>query len=358
MCEDEKLKIAFCGLNSNGLELLKVVSELPQCIVTAVFGNDREHTERVAERYDCQSFDDLRQLLLQSKPQLLVLSSNIQTPVEILDVAIESGVHLLKVPPAALDFTTCMELITSAAEHKVSFVTANICRFAPGFAALQKHLAENPQDAESTYLIEAVGKFSTDTSLPENRWLCDPGLAGGGVLLRECYNLIQEIIINFSLPEYVYTLKTNLAPDKTQRLSLTEDCAVVSMRFSDKLMANLIANRTCHKNEQFIRLYCPDKYISVRPGSFKITDLDGNLISETTGDNSSELIYEKIIIDIANQIRDDQYNAVLANEEQTLMTMAFIEACYLSSRTAMPETPDKLLQINKAENPAVIWKNN
>jgi hypothetical protein len=130
------------------------------------------------------------------------------------------------------------------------------------------------------------------------------------------------------------------------------------MRFSEKLMGSLIANRTCHKNEQLIRLYCPDKYISVRPGSLKITDLDGNLISETTGDCSPELVYEKIIADIAGQIRDEQYTAVLANEQQTLMTMAFIESCYLSSKTAMPETPDKMLQMNKAENPAVIWKNN
>ena len=66
--------------------------------------------------------------------------------------------------------------------------------------------------------------------------LCDPELAGGGVLLRECYNLIQEIIINFSLRSMFIHLRQNLAPDKTQRLSLTEDCATVSMRFSEKLM--------------------------------------------------------------------------------------------------------------------------
>jgi predicted dehydrogenase len=353
--DNEKLKIAFCGLNNKGLQLLEVVDGLTDCEIVAVFGSDKELAVRIGERYSCLAFDDLRQLVLNAGAQLLVLAANLQTSPDILNVAIQNGVHLLKVPPAAIDFATCMELINSAAKHKVSFMTANICRFAPGFSALERHLLDNPQDAENTYLIEAVGKFSTDTSLAENRWLSDPELAGGGVLLRDCYNLIQEIIINFSLPESVYTLKTNLAPDKTQRLSLTEDCSVVSMRFSDKLMGSLIANRTCHKNEQFIRLYCPDKYISARPGSLKITDLDGNLISEAVGDSSTEHIYRKIFADITQQIRDEQYNATLANEQQTLMTMAFIEACYLSSKTAMPETPDKLLAINNAENPAVIW---
>ena len=84
--------------------------------------------------------------MLKAKPELLILSSNHQIPKDIINIAIENGTHLLKVPPAALDFTTCTELITSAAKHGVSFVTANICRFAPGFAALQKHLAQTPED--------------------------------------------------------------------------------------------------------------------------------------------------------------------------------------------------------------------
>ncbi len=355
--EGDKLSIAFCGLSPKGIEVLSIVSGMPGCRIAAVFGSDREQTDRIAQRYDCLCFDDLRQLVLKTKPDILIVSSRLQPPTEILNVAIENKVHIIKIPPAALDFATCTELITSSAKHKTCFVTANICRFAPGFSALEKYLRENPHDRENTYLIEAVGKFSTDTSLADNRWLSDPQLAGGGVLLRECYNLIQEIIINFSMPECVYAMKSNLAPDKTQRLSLTEDCAVVSMRFSDKLMGSIIANRTCHKCEQTLRLYCPDKYISVRPASLKITDLDGNLISEITGPEDYTMIYDKIITDVANQINDEKYASALADERQTLMTMAFIEACYLSSKTGMPETPDKMLKINKAQNPAVIWSN-
>ncbi len=355
--EGEQLSVAFCGLNAKGVEMLSIVSGIAGCRIAAVFGSDREQTERVAQRYGCLGFDDLRQLVLKTRPDILIVSSRLQPPTDILNIAIENGVHIIKIPPAALDFATCTELITTAARHKTCFVTANICRFAPGFSSLQKYLCDNPQDRESTYLIEAVGKFSTDTSLDDNRWLSDPELAGGGVLLRECYNLIQEMVINFSLPECVYTLKSNLASDKTQRLSLTEDCAVVSMRYSDKLMGSIIANRTCHKCEQFIRLYCPDKYISARPGSLKITDLDGNLISEMTGPEDYKMIYEKIISDVSRQIKDEKYTSVLADERQTLMTMAFIEACYLSSKTGMPETPDKVLKINKAQNPAVIWNN-
>jgi len=355
--EVKQLSIAFCGLNPKGIEVLTIVSGLPEYRIAAVFGSDREQTERVAQRYGCLGFNDLRQLVLKTKPDILVVSSQLQPPTDILNVAIENNVHIIKIPPAALDFAACAELITSAAKHGVCFVTANPCRFAPGFSALQKYFNENPQDRENTYLIEAVGKFSTDTSHADNRWLSDPQLAGGGVLLRECYNLIQEMIISFSLPECVYTLKSNLAPDKTQRMSLTEDCAVVSMRFSDKLMGNIIANRTCHKCEQSIRLYCPDKYISVRPASLKITDLDGNLISEMTGPEDYKMIYEKIIADVAMQILDKNYTSALANERQTLMTMAFIEACYLSSKTGMPETPDKMLKINKSRNTTLIWNN-
>ena len=63
------------------------------------------------------------------------------------------------------------------------------------------------------------------------------------MLLHDCYALIDQLLWSFSIPEQVYALKTNQAPDKQQRLYLTEDTALVCLRFTDALMGSLVATR-------------------------------------------------------------------------------------------------------------------
>ena len=63
------------------------------------------------------------------------------------------------------------------------------------------------------------------------------------MLLHDCYPLIDQLLASLPLPEQVYALKANQAPDKQQRLCLTEDTAVVSLRFTEALMGSIVATR-------------------------------------------------------------------------------------------------------------------
>ena len=45
-------------------------------------------------------------------------------------------------------------------------------------------------------------------------WHNDPELAGGRVLLRDCYEIVDFFVGTFGLPEQVYCLATNNAEDK------------------------------------------------------------------------------------------------------------------------------------------------
>ena len=71
------------------------------------------------------------------------------------------------------------------------------------------------------------------------------------MLLYECWEIIDQISLNFGLPQQVYcpVLSTvegvagSAAPDRQQRLYLTEDSAIVTMKFNDTLSGNLLAGR-------------------------------------------------------------------------------------------------------------------
>ena len=75
-------------------------------------------------------------------------------------------------------------------------------------------------------------------------WQTDPKLAGGGVLLYDCYEIIDQIITNFGIPQKVYALGSSTAGDKQQRLYLTENTALLTMKFSDTLFATLQASNS------------------------------------------------------------------------------------------------------------------
>ena len=124
----------------------------------------------------------------------------------------------IRVVPKQDPFEQTVEFLRAAKKEKVKFVVANGARFTPGFNALRDFLKD--KKLEDFHLITAVCNVQENIDDPQNRWLSDPQLAGGGVLLRNCYEIIDQIMLNFGIPQQVYSLNTNRAPDKQQRLSI------------------------------------------------------------------------------------------------------------------------------------------
>jgi predicted dehydrogenase len=276
---------------------------------------------------------------------------------EYVRTAMKKKFNILKLAPAARNFEEAAEFVRLAEDENIKLAVANPCRFARSFLAFRQFLQQGR--IEQIFLITAfcnVGdqphrdpKHDRVPSGTQPAWQTDPKLAGGGVLLRNCYGIIDQIIWNFGTAEQVYSLNTNQAPDRQQRFYLTEDTAVVTMKFSDTLIGNLIASKAFGPRQKFLKVYGKDKILTVSNTQFTVSDGLGQRSEEWKYDDDELCWYTALLENFALSILSPDENKLCSSGRENLKNMAVIESAYLSARTAMPEEPGRILQMAQIE---------
>ena len=182
-------------------------------------------------------------------------------------------------------------------------------------------------------------------------WRADPKLAGGGVLLHDCYQLFDQLLLSFPLPEQVYALKTNQAPDKQQRLYLTEDTALVCLRFSDALMGSVVATRRDEigPHRASIEIHAKEARLTVTEDQVELRTRDGRNDLKWRYDEEEQVATERLLSSFARSLQAPDQFPLTSSGAENLRTMAVLESAYLSARTGFPEEPARILQL--AGNP-------
>ncbi len=340
---DISLETAVLGLNEAGRELLDAADQLDHFRICAVAGKDPGLLEKLGAQHQCEVYDDYRQLLVRGHIDCLLVAAPIHMCDEYLRTAMEQKFNILKPAPFARNFEEAAELVRLAAGERVQLAVGNPGRFAPKWQAARDAFASG--EMEGAFLIEA---HCWVTDEPINPWQSDPKLAGGGVLLHQCYEVIDQIVSNLPLPQQVYALTASQAHDKQQRLYVTEDTAVVTMRFSDTLIANVVASRRkgAGHNRMFLKVYGPQKTLTVDDACTLTRSVEGRRDSrQLAGAAERAACVRDMLESFALSVSNPEEHKLVSGGRQNLRNMAVIEAAYLSARTAMPEEPARILQM-------------
>lgn len=341
--DKRKLKIAVLGLDDAGQVLAEAAEESDCFDLAAIADEDKRLVGRFKKKYGCAGFDDYRQLVVQGQFDCLIVAAGLHSCDEFVRMAIKKKFNVLKTAPAARDFEEAVEYVRFAQEQDVILAVANTKRFSPSFVSFREFLTTGKID--QVFLIEANCFFSEQQDI--GHWQSDPKLAGGGVLLRNCYQMIDQIVSNFSMPEQVYSLKTNQAVDRKQRSVLTEDTVIVTMKFSDNLFGNLTASRRAGvgPKQQVLKIYGKDRTAVVSETGFVVTDELGQAIEEHSYETDELYSAVKMLEDFAMSVLEPEENKVCSSGFDNLTNMAVIESAYLSARTGMPEEPQRVLDL-------------
>ncbi len=350
-----KLNTAILGLDEGGRLLLDAVRRIENFHLHAVADKDTNLAEKVAAEYNCEFYDDYRQLIIQNQLDCLLVAEAIHSCDEYVRAGMKKKFNVLKLAPAARNFEEAAQFVALAEEEKVKFTVAAAGRFAKSFMTLNRLLqngkieqatdtSEAAPDGWEPFLLTAlchVGDY------PRYNWQTDPKLAGGGVLLHNCYQLIDQIVLNFGLPQQVYSLNTNRAHDRQQRLYLCEDTAVVTMKFSDMFIGNLVASRRegIGPDQEYLKLYGKDRIITATASELTVCDGKGEVIEWNEYNDSGIDCMTELLSNFALSIISPDNYRIFSGGKDNLRDMAVMEAAYLSARTGFPEEPGKILQM-------------
>ena len=342
---DHKLKIAAIGLTEQAERLLDIAWESDFYEIVAVGDERAEHAEKFARKYECSSFTDHRQLIIQTETDFLLFGAPIHLCAEFIRLGIQQKRHILKILPPALDFDQLAEFYRSAQKEGVLFITMQHSRFGLPFEYVRQYLV-NPEPEQSWHLISAVCHKPMGQVDPNMRWLNDPKTAGGGVLLQNCYDLIDELVLCFGLPQRVYALTINQAPDKQQRLSLTEDTAIITMQFSDNLIAQLCSSRTLGPARRHLRIHGKLQHLTATEEEVVVYDNNGDLLQKQKYPQDEIPSQKRLLDNLALSLLEAKTHSFYPAYGSDLKTFAVIEAAYLSNRTGMPEEPSRILNLS------------
>jgi predicted dehydrogenase len=342
---DGKLNAAILGLDETGQLLLQASEAADGIEIQAVADKDTNLAEKIGGRYHCAAYDDYRQLIIQNQLDCLFVAAPIHSCDEYVRMAMKKKFNVLKMAPPARDFEEAAEFVKLAEEQQIQFAVGNPSRFAPSFVKFRQYLEEGR--IEHSFLLSA---FCTVGEHPQPGWRTDPKLAGGGVLLQDCCRMIDQVISNFDIPQQVYSLNTNQAQDKQQRSYLTEDTAIVAMKFSDTFIGSFVATRRAGAgpDEEFIKLYGKDTVLSVSDTHLTVSDGLGRLSEQVKCEDGRLVGTTEMLKSFAGSILSPAPNKLCSSGRENLRNMAVIESAYLSARTGFPEEPARILQLAPA----------
>ena len=350
---EQQIETVVLGLNDEGQLLLKAASESEHFRIQAVADKDGGLAERLGAEYGCAAYDDYRQVITamdlrleDEQARCLIVAEGMYSCGEYVRLAMKKRFHVLKAAPVGRDFEESAELVRLAEEEDVKFAIANPRRYCMSFATLHEYIKEGV--ADEVFLIVV---FCSYAGVSRVGWQNDPKLAGGGVLLHNSFGMIDQLMWNFPMPQQVYSLSTNQAADRQQRLSLTEDTAVVVMKFSDRLFGNVIVSSrsSVWPRGESVKVCGKDKIFVVSDRRLTVRDAESQIIEEAEYENDMGDCMAGVVEDFGLSVLPTEETGLRSSGRENLKSMAVIESAYLSGRTGMPEEPGKILQMGQFE---------
>ena len=321
------LKTVVLGLNEQGRLLLECAQKTDAFKIEAVADKDAELAQKIAAKHNCRHYDDYRVAVMQSGIDVVFATAPMHACAEYIHIALSKKLHVFRVTPPSRTFEELGEFVRQAEDSQVQFGVAAMVRFNKAYIAMRDYIEQNHSD--NTFLVTA----QCGIGLSNDPWQRDPKLAGGGILLYNCYEIIDHLVQCFGMPDEVYAAATSQAPDRKQRLYVTEDTAIVTMKFVDTLTFNLIASRTLSPHTRTLIAYSKDKKICLNENNFKVVDDHDNILTETTEVATPLELMMQSLADFEQNINGTGQMPPISSGTDHLATMALMEAAYLSART-------------------------
>lgn len=284
------MNVGIVGLGHLGKIHLKLLSEIPQFKVSALYDIDKQVIANLSYQNDvksCNSYDELLELC-----DVVLIITPTPTHFELASKAIKRGKHVFIEKPATDNPDDTKILINLAKEAAVIVQVGHVERFNPAFTAAKNHI-DNPLHIDIQRLA--------------------------------CYNVRgTDVSVVLDLMIHDIDLLLNIIKSKIRKISAsgacivskTADLANVRIEFDNGCIANLTANRVALNNVRKIDIFQQNTFIKidllnkstiinkVQPIT-TISDNKGILLDTGEGQQKFEMIQNQPVINPVNAIKTE-----------------------------------------------------
>jgi predicted dehydrogenase len=231
------MNLGIVGLGHLGKIHLKLLNEIPQFKVCALYDIDKQVIANLCYQNDvksCDNYDELLQLC-----DVVLIITPTPTHFELASKAIKKGKHVFIEKPATDNPDDTKVLINLAKEAGVIVQVGHVERFNPAFTAAKKYI-DNPLHIDMQRLAN-YNVRGTDVSVVLDLMIHDIDL-----LLNMIKSKIKKI-----------------SASGASIVSKTTDLANVRIEFDNGSIANLTANRIALNNVRKINIFQQNTFITV-----------------------------------------------------------------------------------------------
>lgn len=132
--------MAVLGVGSMGASHARVYAEMDDVRLVGVADPDERMAAKVARRYGCPAFGDVRRLLDEEQPDLVSVAVPTRAHLAVAGEAIGRGVHVLVEKPLAPSVEEGRRIVEAAATHGVKLAVGHVERFNPAVTEIKRRL--------------------------------------------------------------------------------------------------------------------------------------------------------------------------------------------------------------------------
>lgn len=340
----ERLRVGLVGTGGFGANALRALTDCPLVELAGVADIDPSAAARAAAQANCACYTDNRRLLAETKPQGVFLAVPPAAAGELVRLARQRGVHVWRETPAGRNLSEAVALARDMESASLKLAVGTQRRFMAGYRRAKDLLG----DLGRVYCLEARYHFNWGPALG---WRGDK-TAGGGVLASLGYHMFDLALWLLGLPQTVYSiagtgqLRRRSPPQATASAAPavydTEDTAAAAFRYPDKTAATILVSRCFDPVTEGLTIYGEAGTLAASPGRCVFRDRDGAAIENFEQEEPPAAVFLRQV--------EAFVRAVIANARryecsgrESLLTMAAIDAAYLSDQTGNPESPAGLL---------------
>ncbi len=253
----KNIKVGVVGVGYLGKFHAQKYAQLENVSLVGVADTDRSQCEAISSQYECQAFDDYKEMI----PLVDAVSIAVPTSLhhKVAGEFLASGVNVLLEKPMTVTLDEADELIGIADEKNLVFQIGHLERFNPAVQAMAPFLT-TPVFVES-HRIATFKNRGTDVDVVLDLMIHDIDII---------LNIIQSPL------KEMHTVGAPVATVNT-------DIANARLIFENGAIANVTVSRISKKDQRQMRIFQPGSYINVDFGNRRVMTIQLSNQVEASG---------------------------------------------------------------------------